>query len=264
MKDVALITLHGMGKVKEDYFRDLEKGLVKQLGARQWERVAFRNLQYAPVLQDSQDELWAAMRAERGNKLDAKNMREFFLFGFGDAASLEYSAQRDPRRYIAVQKKLQEELAAAFADMEHIAEKPVVIVANSLGCQVISNYLWDAQHGRHAFAGMGSNPRADFLRLKSLRHLVTTGCNIPLFVGGLGERVCFAPPHVEFTWDNYYDKDDVLGWPLRQLGPGYEIVIDHPINSGGLFSSWNVASHARYWSDKDVVAAVARRLVQHL
>ncbi|MBI5791976.1 MAG: hypothetical protein HZA63_10915 [Rhodocyclales bacterium] len=264
MADVALITIHGMGRIKPDYFRQLEDGLVDILGRRQWDRVAFRNVQYAPVLQGPQDELWEAMLAERANQLDARKTREFFLFGFGDGGSLEYSAQKDPRRYIAVQKKIQEELLSAFAAMGHVADKPVVIIAQSLGCQVISNYLWDAQHGRHIFAGSGSGPRADFLKLKSLRNLITTGCNIPLFVGGLGDRVCFAPPHLEFTWDNYYDKDDVLGWPLRQLGSTYEIVNDHSINAGGVFSSWNLASHARYWSDKDVIASVARRLLQRL
>ena len=76
--------------------------------------------------------------------------------------------------------------------------------------------------------------------------------------------MCFAPPHVEFTWDNFYDRDDALGWPLRQLGSSYEIVNDHPIKAGGVLTSWNVASHTGYWSDKDVVAAVARRLAQHL
>ena len=264
MADVALITIHGMGRIKPDYFRDLEDGLVKILGRRNWDRVAFRNVQYASVLQGPQDELWAAMLAEGANELDARKTREFFLFGFGDGGSLEYSAQKDPRRYIAVQKKIQEELLSAFAAMDYIAEKPVVIIAQSLGCQVISNYLWDAQYGRHIFAGAGSAPRADFLKLKSLRNLITTGCNIPLFVGGLGDRVCFAPPHLEFTWDNYYDKDDVLGWPLRQLGRTYEVVNDRAIKVGGVLTSWNLASHTGYWSDKAVIAAVAARILQRL
>ena len=38
MKEVALITLHGMGKVKPDYYDELEKELKKELGS-EWTKV---------------------------------------------------------------------------------------------------------------------------------------------------------------------------------------------------------------------------------
>jgi len=34
-----------------------------------------------------------------------------------------------------------------------------------------------------------------------------------------------------YTKDNYYDKDDVLGWPLKQMSTSYEsLVNDYHIN----------------------------------
>lgn len=67
-------------------------------------------------------------------------------------------------------------------------------------------------------------------------------------------------PHPDFSWDNYYDADDVLGWPLAQLGPDYAAVNDREVNAGSLISSWNPASHGAYWSDKDVVEPPAKTL----
>ncbi|MCV6610507.1 MAG: hypothetical protein OIF55_07030 [Amphritea sp.] len=265
MKDVALITLHGMGREKDGYYADLEAGLKKQLGD-QWYRVSFQNVYYARVLQQPQDRLWQAMMAEPENSLDGTKLRQFLLFGFGDAGSLEHSAHKDKVKYIKVQEAIQSALKKAYIDLGGDPTKPVIIIAQSLGCQVISNYLWDAEHDKFIF----ENPAVDdpdelvFLKLKSLSNLMTTGCNIPLFISGIENRECFAPPNDYFRWDNFYDADDVLGWPLKQLGSSFSIVHDHDINAGGLFTAWNTFSHGKYWSDKDVIKPLARALLDQM
>ena len=263
MKDVALITLHGMGQVDWNYHRGLELGLQQRLGSA-WDRVAFKVVHYGKFLQDPQDSLWANMLRDTANELDATRLRKFMLFGFGDAGSLEYSAHQSgsDTKYMLVQKEIRANLRLAYEELGRDASKPVVIIAQSLGCQVISNYLWDAGTGNYIFqhmAGIGADEQA-FLRLRSLRHLVTTGCNIPLFISGLEPRVCFDRPNNQFEWDNYYDPDDVLGWPLNQLGPSYHFVRDHDINAGGLLTFWNPLSHTGYWSDDDLLTPLANKL----
>ena len=52
----------------------------------------------------------------------------------------------------------------------------------------------------------------------------------------------------------------MLGWPLRQLGPSYDLIHDHPVNAGGALSAWNVASHGEYWSDASVLDPLAEAL----
>lgn len=91
---VALITLHGMGKVKPLYFSELEARLKRGLGT-QWGDVSFQNVQYGEILQTPEETLWNSMNQEPTNQLDAIKLRQFFLYGFGDAASLEHSAQTD-------------------------------------------------------------------------------------------------------------------------------------------------------------------------
>ena len=99
-----------------------------------------------------------------------------------------------------------------------------------------------------------------FLKLTSLRNLVTTGCNIPLFISGISPRKSFKKPNPDFRWDNYYDPDDVLGWPLRQLGSQFSYINDHDINVGGALTNWNPFSHSYYWSDRDIHRRVANIL----
>ncbi len=260
MKEVALITLHGMGKENPNYYEGLMKGLQKKMGEN-WEKVSFQPVHYAPVLQGPQDRLWKEMKTESDNDLDYNKIRKFFLYFFGDAGSLEYSAHKDKTLYIAVQKLIRQALLNAYSDFGR-QSKPVVIFAQSLGCQVISNYLWDAGEDSYVFedSDITDSDEIDFLKCKSLKQLFTTGCNMPLFIGGLAERVCFKKPNNDFTWDNYYDPDDVLGWPLSQLGDTFRFIEDHHINAGSFWTNWNPASHLGYWTDKDIVRPLAETL----
>ena len=57
--------------------------------------------------------------------------------------------------------------------------------------------------------------------------------------------------------DNFFDEDDVLGWPIDQLGYIHHFVKDRPINAGNLFTSRNSLSHTGYWSDRDLLHPLA-------
>ncbi|MGB2079921.1 MAG: hypothetical protein ACPHV3_09040, partial [Vibrio sp.] len=247
------------------YYAGLESRLSQALGDV-WQRVSFQPVLYAPILQQAQDDLWQRMLDEPTNQLRAKTIRRFLLDGLSDAASLENSASRDPRQYIAVQMLIYQALEQAFIALGH-QEKPVIIVAHSLGAQVVSNYLWDAQKNLQLFAQQMNldSPLDRFTRLKSCARLITTGCNIPLFVGGLNELTCFKPPNPKFVWDNYYDADDVLGWPIAQLSASYQAVVaDHPVRVGNFLTGWNPLSHNGYWTSSNVYQPIVRAILQGL
>lgn len=260
MKDAALITFHGMGKEDLDYYVPLMERLRKELGSDVADRISFQHVNYARILQEPQNKLWEAIEKEQNNKVAWTPLRQFLLFGFGDAGALENSAHRNPAQYLRVQETIQEALDRAYIELGEDKTKPVIIVAHSLGCQVISNYLWDAYKGTHIFMRSdGIDPdRLAFLKLKSMRHLVSSGCNIPLFVGGLVKPECFELPNHAMKWHNYYDPHDVLGWPLRQLGDSFRFIDDYPIDVGGLILSRTPLSHLKYWTDNNFVRPLAR------
>jgi hypothetical protein len=199
--------------------------------------------------------------------ISGKELREFLLFGFSDAASLESSRNEANGVYVQAQLQIIAALRSAYAELGGQPGK-VLIVAQSLGGQLLSNYVWDAQHpGRN---GVWRNiadyvtadaPELSFLRLNSLHRLFTTGCNIPIFVAGYGNITPIAPPNPQFRWFNFYDADDVLGWPLQPLSPAYEMLVeDIPSNVGqgiqGWLTSWNPLSHGNYWSDRGFLEAL--------
>ncbi|MFQ5551086.1 MAG: hypothetical protein ACE5FJ_07615, partial [Gemmatimonadales bacterium] len=126
----------------------------------------------------------------------------------------------------------------------------------------------------------GSTPsRAD-----DIVSLVTFGCNIALFSLAFEKSEPIVLPGSAITkealraasrWLNYFDRDDVLGWPVR---PIYEKnrddlsdrqratvdrIEDREINVGTpLVQSATPWSHAGYWTDNDFTKPVAAHLIE--
>ncbi|NJR41156.1 MAG: hypothetical protein HC781_22845 [Leptolyngbyaceae cyanobacterium CSU_1_4] len=262
MSKVAVVTVHGMGNTPENYADELKNKLQAAL-APEWNQILFQSVYYQNLLQSNQSRVFEAMERH----ISGKELREFLLYGFSDAASLESSRGEVNGAYVQAQLQVIDALRQVYAKLGGQPAK-VVIIAQSLGGQVLSNYIWDAQHpGRSGvwrniteYVNADAHEQA-FLSLGSLYRLFTTGCNIPIFVAGHGNIQPIAPPTADFRWFNFYDADDVLGWPLQPLSAPYEkLVQDIPSNVGqgiqGWLTSWNPLSHGNYWSDRGFLEAL--------
>lgn len=263
-RSIALITIHGMGDTKKNYYMDFYKEVKKYLGKTVWDRVIFKHIYYQDILQGNQEAIFNRMR----DQIDWMKLRKFLLYGFSDAGSLENRKDSVNSPYFLTQKVILETMDEIFEEAEQ-QEIPVVILAQSLGCQVISNYIWDANPEREAAYGIWSvrlddgvgkgSKKDSFRRMQSLQRLYTTGCNIPIFVSGHKNIEAISSPSDSFRWYNFFDEDDVLGWPLKPLSPSYDhLVEDISINAGGglfgtVVKSWNPLSHGQYWTDNEVL-----------
>jgi hypothetical protein len=285
MPQVALLTVHGMGETQDNYHDALVEALRRKLRDRIG-HVSVHPVYYQNILQANQAAVWQACK----DRVRYDDLRRFLLFGFANAAGLETAKDAPQSVYEMAQREIARNLLAARDAVGNDA--PVVAIAQSLGGQVLSSYIYDAQKAIKARAGTPNvnYPRAgmwqrhhvedgswDDARLAfasgaTLSMLVTTGCNIPIFVAA-HKRMAIIPidkPNPRFEWHNFYDKDDVLGWPLQPLADGYAALVrDHPINSGQgavnwLLESWNPLSHTTYWTDSDVVGPLAAALKRHL
>lgn len=272
-KTIALITIHGMGDTERDYYTEFYDEIKKSLGKTAWDKVIFKYLYYQDILQGNEEAIFNRMR----DQIDWMKLRKFLLYGFSDAASLEYKKDAIDSPYFLTQEMIMQCMDEIFDESGQI-EIPVIVLAQSLGCQVISNYIWDADPGRQAAVGVWSVPRNDgvvngspkdnFRRMRSLQRLYTTGCNIPIFVSGHKKIEAISPPVPSFKWHNFFDEDDVLGWPLRPLSPSYDkLVEDISINAGGgvigtIVKSWNPFSHGQYWTDSEVVGDISSAIKQ--
>lgn len=270
VKKIAFITIHGMGTTKEDYHSDLIRKVQNELSGHEWDQIAFQSVYFQDLLQDNQEEYFRRVRG----RLDWLKMRKFILYGFSDAGGLEYSRTLNDSIYKEVQRTIFEALGVAWTELND-PKTPVIFICQSLGGQVLSNYIWDGfkydsnnpdaiKYGIWSEDHSGlSNDELEFRQLKTLKVLMTTGCNIPIFVAGL-KRENIKPIDIQnpdFVWENYFDKDDVLGWPLQDLSDEYSLLVkDKKINVGDFLTKWTPLSHTKYWTDKDVI----RPLLEHL
>ncbi|MEH8022008.1 MULTISPECIES: hypothetical protein [Rheinheimera] len=280
MKALALVTIHGMGETTPDYADRLFAQLQRTLGTTA-EQLYYNNVYYQDLLQYNEQRVWQAV----GSRLRWRVLRRFMLFGFADAAALEHRKEQPHSLYHYAQLKIARALYRAKQQLTN--DGKLVMLAHSLGGHVLSCYLWDAQQakaGSKPAAGIwrdikryqagisGDTPLTDediaFIRGDAMVALITTGCNIPIFVAAhaMEQIIPFTKPNPSFSWHNYYDKDDVLGWPLAELSAEYaNLVTDIEINAsagfwGWLSASWNPLSHNQYWQDKTMLEAIVSRL----
>ena len=274
-KSIALLIVHGMGDTAPDFHDELIVPLRARL-QHHWDRVAWRPLYYQPILQRNERAIFEQMRP----LVRWETLRELMLFGFSDAASLEHKKELALSPYWQTQRLILERLDELFDELGSVAA-PLAIVAQSLGGQVMSNYIWDAQQPL-AYAGIWSSPLDDgvptdsprdrFRRMRSLQLLLTTGCNIPVFVAGHSaiEPIDRSKLAAGFRWINQFDPDDVLGWPLTQLSAAYAALVeDHAVNASGdtllgKVKSLTPYSHTQYWSTKSVLDRIAGALKEML
>jgi hypothetical protein len=276
MPNAALITIHGMGATPRDYALGLF-ARTRTMLAGDADLVDCHAVYYQDILKPNQEAVWARLDNDQG--LRYAELRRFLLFGFGDAAGLENRKEIDGSVYELAQAAIARALLDAY---RHAPDAAVVFLAQSLGCQVLSSYVYDAQKafaGRSVIAGIWKDVDAwslrafgrllndgelRFLACANCTAFLTTGCNIPIFVAAHKELDIkpIAPPTPDFHWVNLYDPDDALGWPLQPLSPGYAALVeDRAINAGhGLFEvllkSWNPWSHTAYWDDTTVLAVL--------
>ncbi len=264
-KKVAVAVIHGIGNLSKNpptqsdkitYSAQLHKRIRNCFGPGRFDaNIAWREVFYSDLMQKNQNDLLQRTAGKTRQKL----LRRQVVSNLGDAASYRFSADPNNTLYREVHGRANQVFAELAEDTNESA--PLVVLAHSLGGHVISNLIWDCQHG---YVPPTDKP---LCQLKTLAGFLTFGCNIPLF--GLGfdfehrKAIRAAdeelPPQHRMRpwWHNYYDRDDVLAYPLRESGKGYEDLFiagelrDHPINAGNVLQSWNPGSHNGYWKDPD-------------
>jgi len=278
---VAVAIIHGMGNQEQDFHLPLVEDITRKLKQQHIDPddFAFRPIWWARIMAAKEE--WLIEALKKNNNLDWMRLRKFVVQALADAIAYQktYRSTASPTHetpiYELVHQLIGHEVHRLSTMVQHPA--PFVVIGHSLGCHMMSNYIWDTQHGNLDYVTDKNNP---FERLETLSFLATFGCNIPLFVlaNNALEPIQFPPPSASNVfpnkpdgairaatqWLNFYDPDDVLGWPLKGLSPNYEQTVrrDIAVNAGNLLTSWNPASHSGYWHDNDVTGPIADGLAQ--
>lgn len=235
---VVVLVFHGIGTYVDKFDdpetrfdRPLWDGLYRRLG-----EALKTDVVWAPVL-------WSLPELENyQNELTQSRKDWGPLFNFVTSALADACAYRLPQdernyknsNYYKVQQRVFAALKAAeeqvVAEGHDPKETPILAVCQSMGCHVLSSYAWDArQKPDRIFSEDDPARNSAFATLESLASIVFTGCNLPLLTAGVkpGTKVPIAIRRDTDRWGtgqrwlNFYDPDDVLGYPLGKEYAAY-------------------------------------------
>ncbi len=273
---MAVAIIHGVGKQDANFARGITKELTERFSGylpdevpAPHTQIVIEPIHWAPVMQKAEETMWKRLKSS--GDLNFIKLRQFMV-EFG-ADALAY--QPLPRRqaiYEAVHGIVAEKL-------KNLAERaggsaPLCVIAHSLGSVIASNYLYDVQKG------------AEFLPETVRRHNTNTPLEMgqtfaffftmgsPLALWALRFKDFGQPidvpspdlathyPTLSGKWINFFDPDDVIGYPLRPLNAKYRQVVkaDVPVNVGSILAGWTPMSHTGYWTDNDITIPIAKML----
>lgn len=274
---IAVAVIHGIGRASPEFAdksnpgkftggiaRKLRSQVAELLGEDgEASRLEIEAVYWAPVLQDLQDELWK--RLEIGNLSNPFGLREFIFHSLADSIGYQITPS-DREIYDQVHQRIANTLKALAESAGPKA--PLCIIGHSLGSAIASNYIWDLQN-EHTHIEVGNTPLeqgetlALFYTLGSqiafwrLRHAnFGTPVTIP------SPKLSKHYPNLVGEWINFYDKNDVLGFPIKATNDKYKLAVkeDREVNAGPPITSWTPLSHNGYWTDNEVTKPIAETL----
>jgi hypothetical protein len=285
--EVGVVIIHGMGDPDPAFAVPLIDGLSRELGADAT-AVAFEPCFWADILQAGQDEIWARLlRAPTPMRINL--LRKWIVGTLGDPTGYLSGYERHGVPVMhTVHQRFADSLARVERRLADPARAPLVVLAHSLGCVVVTNYLWNLERAAGEVATIAPStmhPSARDVarkvigdtpvqRLETLTGLVTFGCNIPLFLPPVPPYECVRFPRPALApqfkrvarWLNVYDPYDILGYPLNHLwDESHGTKIDDVALEVGMPGlSMTPLSHTFYWTDaafQSLVASELRRML---
>lgn len=272
---IAVAVVHGIGRQAPEFAKELNEAIQKHCDSTCGADIIVRPVYWAPAMQQKEDTLWDRLTA--GGAGNFKQLRRLMIDYVADALAYQPTA---------FDRKTYDDIHAVYArTLRQLADEagesaPLCIVSHSLGTVISSNFIYDLQKPElitpQVRAEMGDTPLE---RGETLNFLYTLGSPIALWslrFRDFGKPITVPPPQLadhypdlQSAWINYYDKDDLIGFPLRELNHAYRQAVsaDREVNVGNLLTSWNPLSHTAYLDDQNVVRPIAESLMytwQHI
>jgi hypothetical protein len=270
-KKIGILILHGIGENNPDFADGMIIKMNKCIKSSGFnpDEIAYQSCCWDTVMQPIEQKLWDKINIY--NDLSYIYLRKFCVNALSDAVSYQESFGRHGGIYDTIHNYIHEslkELKNKLGENSHL--KPLIIMSHSFGCYVMSDYIWDKQHNCET-----STKDNDFVNMKTLTGIITSGCNIPFFTVAYDDIQAIDLPCKDskmssyshlFKWYNYYDKNDVIGMPLKGLSDSYNKVVteDIKIKVGSILTSWNPMNHLYYREDSNFVKPVCKYICELL
>lgn len=268
---IAVAIVHGIGKQDPTFAQKITDALNVRCRDVCGEDVVIESVHWAPVLQAEEDEL--QLRLEQGGRMNFPRLRGFAIDFVADALAYQ-PAPDDRSAYDGIHRVFAQAIHRLVEQTGPTA--PLCIIAHSLGSIIASNYIYDLQIEpfRPIISGIVKECIGDtpIERGETLALLYTLGSPIALWslrYRNFGKPIQVPAsqlpqyyPDLRGEWVNFYDRDDVVGFPIKTLNEKYREVVteDREVNSGRMLADLTPLSHIGYWTDRDIVGPIADAL----
>ncbi len=273
---IAVVVIIGVGKREQDeYDSQGIQPIQDALPQHVTDGVIFELVHWTDILQSEKERLRTGYN-QADDKLSYEPLRRFFSGLITDVIAYQPQGE-DSYTYLEIHKRV----AKSMDRLAHRAGKAalLVVIAHSLGGVITSNYMRELQDETyqeglvpeeiHYLAGDTPLERGE-----TLTQVYTMGTPLALYSvrhQDFDEPMQVPSPQLtehypidEYgelpsQWLNFYNRNDVLAYPLAFLNDSYAgLVEDHPVGVGDWQTSWNPFSHMAYWGDEEIVRPIAK------
>lgn len=292
-QDVVVVFVHGINTTCQDYYEPLRDRILARLDRDIKGNVIFRAVFWADIVRGRQQEYLNYAKLQAGFKANA--FHKMVIEGLGDAAAYQKTEKRANSAYYEIQARIRKTIRDAA--LPGYDTRPLVFISHSLGCHIVSSYAWDLHKFKDPQAALSGNldegterflsslaTKTAFERLDTFAGFVTLGSNMPLFTFTFGPQNVFPITHAHHPqaaapfpgpalddhtaaiarWENYYNRHDALGYPLKPLNDAYDDekrLKDYelgPRSWGRIFGKYAMqTAHNSYWTDPAVARGAA-------
>jgi len=264
MNKIGILLIHGSGTDHSEKLENFKEKVLKFIRKKGLDTnlLEFEIVNWHPAIQVNQEQLWDNY-LDSDVKLGWKVLRKFILFNIADNFVYNNLKNESNSVYNKIHNKIYESVLNLKSKVP--ANSPIIIISSSMGTVIALDYIWDRQNTD------SSDPlgKDSFEKLEFLAGLLMFGSTLPMYAGAYPAStykcITFPPQNLPgylndvASWNVYYDKQDVLGYPVKPVNNQYkqQVSIEKKVNIGGLFSFWNPASHLWYWKSKKIQKKVA-------
>lgn len=266
---IGIGIIHGMGTQNKNFARTLINDLKSYYGEKNDTKdLYFRSIYWADILEKAENSLWKNLKM---NDLSFDKLRYFVVHYLADTIAYQKmyeekkaESKNDRTVYFIVQERISEALKDIQDNTTDNA--PLILIGHSLGTVMLLNYIHDSQKSPENKKKIFWNGKTN---TDNLAGLILCGSPFALWTlrkEGFGEAVNFPGKDVKgdleaaSRWLNFYDKDDVLGFPIKNINSSYKkikqlsdvkIEVDDPV------LGWTPLSHDDYFRTINIIKNIS-------
>lgn len=266
---IGIGIIHGMGTQNKDFAHTLINDLKSYYGEKNDTKdLYFKSIYWSDILEKAENLLWKNLKM---SELSFDKLRYFVVHYLADTIAYQkmYEEKKaelknDRTVYFIVQDRISEALKEIRENT--VDGAPLVLLGHSLGTVMLLNYIYDSQKSteKKKVIYWGDKTNTD-----NLTGLIMCGSPFALWTlrkEGFGNAINFPGKDIKKNlrsaakWINFYDKDDVLGFPVKNINSSYKKLknlSDIPVEVDDPILGWTPLSHDDYFRTIKIIKYIS-------